>query len=64
LDSKVIARGKSWIEGDMLVHQWEKRWDGLKYYISVFRNPEGTPQKKNEYILITDWNMQIVSIED
>jgi TolB-like protein len=64
LDSKVIARGKSWIEGDMLVHQWEKRWEGLKYYISVFRNPEGTPQKKNEYILITDWNMQIVSIED
>jgi TolB-like protein/class 3 adenylate cyclase/Flp pilus assembly protein TadD len=64
LDSKVIARGKSWIEGDMLCHQWEKRWEGLKYYISVFRNPEGTPQEKNEYILLSDFNIHGVSLED
>ncbi|NOQ43102.1 MAG: tetratricopeptide repeat protein, partial [Dehalococcoidia bacterium] len=64
LDTKVIARGKSWIEGDMLIHQWEKRYEGLKYYISVFRNPEGTPQEKNEYILLSDWNIYGVSLED
>ena len=50
LDSKVIASGRSWIEGDMLCNQWEKRYEGLKHYLSVFRNPEGTPQEKNEYI--------------
>jgi len=64
LDSKVIASGKSWIEEDMLCHQWEKRYEGLKYYISVFRNPEGTPEEKNEYIQLTDWTMWGVSIED
>ena len=64
LDSKVIASGRSWIEGDMLCHQWEKRYEGLKYYISIFRNPEGTPQEKNEYILITDWTVIGASIED
>jgi TolB-like protein/Flp pilus assembly protein TadD len=64
LDSKVIARGKSWIEGDMLCQKWEKRYEGLKFYISVFRNPEGTPQEKNEYILLSDWNIYGVSLED
>jgi TolB-like protein len=64
LDSKVIANGKSWIEGDLLCHQWEKRYEGLKFYISVFHNPEGTSQKKNEYILITDWTLYGVSLED
>jgi len=64
IDSKVIQSGKSWIEGDMLCHQYEKRWEGLKHYISVFRNPEGTPQNKDEYILITDWWMYGVSIKD
>jgi len=64
LDSKVIANGKSWIEEDMLCHQWEKRFEGLKYYISVFQNPKGTPEEKNEYIQLTDWTMYGVSIED
>jgi len=64
LDSKVIANGKSWIEEDMLCHQYEKRFEGLKHYISVFRNPEGTSQKKDEYIQLTDWTMYGVSIED
>jgi TolB-like protein/class 3 adenylate cyclase len=64
LDSKVIYSGRSWIEGDMLCNKWEKRFEGLKYYLSVFRNPEGTPQEKNEYIMITDWHIQGFSIED
>jgi TolB-like protein/class 3 adenylate cyclase len=64
IDSKVIQSGKSWIEGDILCHQWKKGWEGLKYYMTVFRNPEGTSQKKDEYIVITDWNMYGVSIED
>ena len=64
LDSKVIYSGRSWIEGDMLCNKWEKRFEGLKYYLSVFRNPEGTRQEKNEYITITDWHIQGFSIED
>jgi len=64
LDSKVISSGRSWIEGDMLCNKWEKRYEGLKHYLTVFRNPEGTPQEKSEYILIADWGIQGVSIED
>jgi hypothetical protein len=64
LGSKVIASGKSSIEGDMLCNKWEERYQGLKYCMSVFRNPEGTPQEKNEYITITDWDIYEVSIED
>jgi hypothetical protein len=48
----------------MLCNKWEKRYEGLKHYLTVFRNPEGTPQEKSEYILIADWGIQGVSIED
>lgn len=64
MGSRVVAKGKSWVEGDMLCNQWEKRYEGHRYYLSVFRNPEGTSQEKNEYIVITDWGIHAVSIED
>jgi TolB-like protein/Flp pilus assembly protein TadD len=46
--------GTSWIEGDTLCNQWQTFFEGLKYCFPVFRNPEGTPEKKNEYLGITD----------
>jgi TolB-like protein/class 3 adenylate cyclase len=46
--------GTSWIEGDTLCNQWQTFYEGLKYCFPVFRNPEGTPERKNEYFGITD----------
>ena len=47
--------GTSWIEGDMLCNQWNIHLSGLKHCMTVFRNPEGTPEMKNEYIGISDF---------
>jgi len=46
--------GKSWIEGDMLCEQWQKSLLGVKYCAPIFRNPEGKPGDKDEYIMIVD----------
>jgi TolB-like protein/Flp pilus assembly protein TadD len=46
--------GTSWIEGDTLCTQWQTFYESLKYCFPVFRNPEGTPEMKNEYLGITD----------
>jgi hypothetical protein len=40
---------KWWIEGDMLC---TKKWKWLSGCYPVFRNPEGTPEGKDEYLLI------------
>ncbi len=47
--------GKVWIEDDMLYSQWGRVYEGLEYCATVFRNPEGTPENKNEYLMITDF---------
>jgi hypothetical protein len=47
-------RGKSWIENDLLCDQWQERYGGHKICYPVFRNPEGSPEDKDEYLYITD----------
>ena len=42
--------GKSWIEDDMLCDQWDNLYEGLKDCWVVYRNPEGTPEKNDEYL--------------
>jgi tetratricopeptide (TPR) repeat protein len=42
--------GKSWIEEDMLCDQWDNLYEGLKDCWVVYRNPEGTPEKNDEYL--------------
>ena len=42
-------RSKYWIEGDMLC---TKKWKLLSGCYPVFRNPEGTPERNDEYLLI------------
>jgi TolB-like protein/class 3 adenylate cyclase len=49
--------GKSWIEGDLLCSQWERVYESLKYCGTVFRNPESTPEMKDEYIKINDFGI-------
>jgi hypothetical protein len=42
--------GKSWTEEDMLCDQWDNLYEGLKDCWVVYRNPEGTPEKNDEYL--------------
>jgi tetratricopeptide (TPR) repeat protein len=49
--------GKSWIEGNMLYEQRENIFRGLKYHMDIYRNPEGTPEMKNEYFFVTDFGI-------
>ena len=44
--------GVSWIEDDLLCDQWQIRWSGQKFCMTVFRNPEGTHETKNEYLAL------------
>jgi tetratricopeptide (TPR) repeat protein len=49
--------GVSWIEGDMLCDQWQYIFQGLKYCMTVYRNPEGTTELKNQFLFVTDFGI-------
>ena len=49
-----LDSGKGWIEGNMLCSKYKLNYTGLKVCASIFRNPEGAPAMKNEYLQITD----------
>jgi TolB-like protein/Flp pilus assembly protein TadD len=51
----VLDQGQSYIDGDILFDQWEKRTTGLKIGGPVYRNPEGTFEQKDEYLMFTDF---------
>jgi hypothetical protein len=42
--------GKSWIEADMLCDRWDNLYESLKDCWVVYHNPEGTPEKNDEYL--------------
>ena len=42
--------GKSWIEEDMVCDQWDNLLESLRDCWVVYRNPEGTPEKNDEYL--------------
>jgi tetratricopeptide (TPR) repeat protein len=47
-------RGQSRIEGDMICHHFEKLYWGLEFCGTVFRNPRGTNESKDEYFFCND----------
>ena len=47
--------GRSWVEGDILWDQWQMFMQGVKDSGHVFRNPDGAPEKNDEYLKITDF---------
>ena len=49
-DGDASDSGRSWIEEDMLCDQWSHFYEGLRDCWVVYRNPEGTPEKKDEYL--------------
>jgi len=56
-------RGKSWIEGDTICHQFEKLYWGLEFCGTVFRNPKGTNERKDEYFFCNDIGFEPFSLE-
>jgi TolB-like protein/Tfp pilus assembly protein PilF len=56
-------RGKSWIQGDTICHQFEKLYWGLEFCGTVFRNPRGTNERKDEYFFCNDIGFTPFSLE-
>ncbi|MEE9611207.1 MAG: CDC27 family protein [Desulfatiglandales bacterium] len=56
--------GKSWIEGDTLCDQWQIHFIGQSYCMAVFRNPDGAHEMMNEYLAISDFEIQTFSSVD
>ena len=46
--------GKSWVEGDVFFIQFEKLFSGLPYGTTIYRNPDGSMEGKNQYLIVSD----------
>jgi tetratricopeptide (TPR) repeat protein len=55
-------RGKSRIEGDMICQQFQKNYWGLEFCGTVFRNPKGTNERKDEYFFCNDIGFEPFSL--
>ncbi len=49
-DGDRFDTGKSWIEEDMLCDKWDNLYESLTDRWVVYRNPEGTPERSDEYL--------------
>jgi hypothetical protein len=49
-----LDTGRSWLEGDTVCFQFQKAFSGMAYCSTIFRNPRGTPEAKNEYVGFND----------
>ena len=54
--------GSSWIEKDMLCEQWQMHEYGVKYCMTVFKNPEGKPENSDEYLAVSDFDIRAFSV--
>jgi tetratricopeptide (TPR) repeat protein len=46
--------GRSWLEGDKICIQFTNLFAGLPSFRATFRNPRGTPQGSDEYLVFSD----------
>ena len=53
--------GKSWLEGDKMWIKYQKSLSGVASCRTVFKNPKGTPQGKDEYVSFSDLYMSTFS---
>jgi tetratricopeptide (TPR) repeat protein len=56
--------GKSWIEGNRLCNQWANLYGGLEDCFPIYDNPEGMPEKKDDYIGVTVYGFVPFSVVD
>jgi adenylate cyclase len=54
-------RGRIWWEGDGNCVQYEKLFWGMVFCEAAYRNPSGTPGRKNEIVVLGDLGMSFVS---
>jgi len=50
----ISDNGMSWIEGDMVCNQFEYTYDGIKFCIDIYYNPEGSYEEKSQYLVVAD----------
>jgi len=58
--------GRFWIDNDMLCYQWQKLKSGLSEggCVPVFKNPSGSQERSDEYLLINEWGMSPFTLVD
>jgi hypothetical protein len=54
--------GKSWIEEDMLCDQWDNLYESLRDCWVIYRNPEGTLDKNDEYLGVPGYGIYPFSL--
>jgi TolB-like protein/Flp pilus assembly protein TadD len=61
---KIADTGKSWIDGDKLCNKWENLYGGYKDCMRVYVNPEGTKERKDQYIGTAVYGLVPFSVVD
>jgi tetratricopeptide (TPR) repeat protein len=56
--------GRSWVEGNRLCNQWANLYGGLEDCFPIYDNPEGTPEKMDEYIGVAVYGFVPFSVVD
>ena len=51
---KFQTMGNSWIDGDVFFIQFKKMFGGLPYGTVIYRNPDGSSESMNKYLMISD----------
>jgi len=59
----VYDTGTALIDGDILCHQWKSNGD-LKNCCCIYRNPGGTPEDMNEYLMVSYTGITSFSLTD
>lgn len=53
---------KVWVEDDMFCREWNNLFGGLKDCAYVYKNSDGSPESKDENILVTDYGFYGFSV--
>ena len=49
----IMDSGKSWVEGDVFINKFDKFLGGLPWGTIIYRNPEGSMESQNQYIMVS-----------
>ncbi len=63
-DLRGMHKGRVWIENNKLCRQYENYLDELKFCAEIYKNPEGKKETLSEYLVLTDFFLFPVSIEE